>query len=92
VIFADTPAPAGAVADLTEPTVAPARDTALMAWYGLGLTALYLGVASAARDWLIGFLTERTPTALGRPVGPGRHAGRAVTKILLDQSFLYDLA
>jgi alkylation response protein AidB-like acyl-CoA dehydrogenase len=25
-------------------------------------------VASAARDWLTGFLTERTPTALGRPL------------------------
>jgi alkylation response protein AidB-like acyl-CoA dehydrogenase len=40
----------------------------LMAWNGLGLTALYLGVAAAARDWLIGFLTERTPAALGRPL------------------------
>ena len=39
-----------------------------MAWNGLGITALYLGVASAARDWLTGFLTERTPTALGRPL------------------------
>jgi len=68
VIFADTPVPADAVAGLTEPDAAPARDTTLVAWNGLGLTALYLGVAYAARDWLIGFLTERTPTALGRPL------------------------
>jgi alkylation response protein AidB-like acyl-CoA dehydrogenase len=68
VVFADTPVPADAIADLTEPTAVPARDAVLMAWNGLGLTALYLGVASAARDWLIGFLTERTPTALGRPL------------------------
>jgi alkylation response protein AidB-like acyl-CoA dehydrogenase len=68
VIFADTPVPADAVAGLAEPAAAPAPDAMLMAWNGLGLTALYLGVASAARNWLIGFLTERTPTALGRPL------------------------
>jgi alkylation response protein AidB-like acyl-CoA dehydrogenase len=39
-----------------------------MTWNALGLTALYLGVASTARDWLIGFLNERTPAALGRPL------------------------
>jgi alkylation response protein AidB-like acyl-CoA dehydrogenase len=40
----------------------------LMAWNSLGLTAIYLGVAHAAQDWLAGFLTERVPTALGRPL------------------------
>ena len=30
--------------------------------------AIYLGVAAAARDWLAGFLGERTPSALGRPL------------------------
>ncbi len=35
-----------------------------MMWNALGLTALYLGAASAARDWLIGFLNERTPAAI----------------------------
>jgi alkylation response protein AidB-like acyl-CoA dehydrogenase len=69
VIFAGTPVPADAVAGLAEPAAGPApRDSPLMVWNALGLTALYLGVASAARDWLIGFLTERTPTALGRPL------------------------
>jgi len=68
VIFTDTPVPAGAVAGLSEPATAAGPDAVLMAWNGLGLTVLYLGVASAARDWLTGFLTERTPTALGRPL------------------------
>ncbi|MFF5231442.1 acyl-CoA dehydrogenase family protein [Dactylosporangium sp. NPDC000521] len=40
----------------------------LRAWNALGLTALYLGVARSARDWLIAFLHERTPAALGRPL------------------------
>ena len=39
-----------------------------MAWNSLGLTALYLGVADAARDWLLQFLAERTPASLGRPL------------------------
>jgi alkylation response protein AidB-like acyl-CoA dehydrogenase len=68
VIFAGTTIPADAVTRLSEPTASPARDAALMTWGSLGLTALYLGVASAARDWLIRFLTERTPTALGKPL------------------------
>jgi alkylation response protein AidB-like acyl-CoA dehydrogenase len=37
-------------------------------WNNLGLTALYLGVAEAAKDWLAGFLHERTPANLGRPL------------------------
>jgi alkylation response protein AidB-like acyl-CoA dehydrogenase len=68
VIFDGTPVPDDAVAGLTEPAAAPRADASVMAWNGLGLTALYLGVASAARDWLTTFLTERTPTALGRPL------------------------
>jgi alkylation response protein AidB-like acyl-CoA dehydrogenase len=69
VIFAGTPVPADAVTGLAEPAAGPPpRDSPLMLWNALGLTALYLGVASAARDWLIGFLCERTPTALGRPL------------------------
>jgi alkylation response protein AidB-like acyl-CoA dehydrogenase len=69
VILAGTPVPADAIVDLAEPTPGPpTRDAGLMAWNALGLTALYLGVASAARDWLIGFLNERTPAALGRPL------------------------
>jgi alkylation response protein AidB-like acyl-CoA dehydrogenase len=68
VTFADTPVPADAITGLTEPAAAPRPDPALMAWNGLAIPALYLGVASAARDWLTGFLTERTPTALGRPL------------------------
>ncbi|MEV4512051.1 acyl-CoA dehydrogenase family protein [Dactylosporangium sp. NPDC049525] len=44
------------------------RGADLMAWNALGLAALYLGVARAAQDWLIGFLHERTPAALGKPL------------------------
>jgi alkylation response protein AidB-like acyl-CoA dehydrogenase len=61
--------PLDATAGLVDPAVPdPRRDPTLLAWNSLGLTALYLGVAEAARDWLIGFLHERTPSALGAPL------------------------
>jgi alkylation response protein AidB-like acyl-CoA dehydrogenase len=34
----------------------------------LGIAAIYLGVARAARDWLTGYLRERTPANLGAPL------------------------
>jgi alkylation response protein AidB-like acyl-CoA dehydrogenase len=40
----------------------------LRAWNALGIAAIYLGVAYAARDWLTGYLQERVPTNLGRPL------------------------
>jgi alkylation response protein AidB-like acyl-CoA dehydrogenase len=73
VIFTDTPVPPGATAGLNEPAPpgpapGPPADEEFLAWNSLGLAALYLGVAAAARDWLVGFLGERTPSALGRPL------------------------
>jgi alkylation response protein AidB-like acyl-CoA dehydrogenase len=68
VIFTDTPVPSGATAGLAEPGPGAGAPAVFLAWNALGLTALYLGVASAARDWLAGFLAERTPAALGRPL------------------------
>ncbi|MBA2945762.1 acyl-CoA dehydrogenase family protein [Streptomyces himalayensis] len=60
--------PVDEVVGLTEARAAAPgarQDAAAGAWNALGLTALYLGVADAARDWLIGFLHERVPTGLG---------------------------
>lgn len=49
-------------------TETAARGPLTMAWNSLGLSALYLGVADAARDWLVSFLAERTPASLGAPL------------------------
>ena len=68
VIFADTPVPPGATAGLQDSSLPVPPDPGFLAWNALGLAALYLGVAAAARDWLVGFLGERTPSALGRPL------------------------
>jgi alkylation response protein AidB-like acyl-CoA dehydrogenase len=61
--------PLDATAGLIDPSATdPRRDPALAAWNNLGLTSLYLGVAQTARDWLLGFLHERAPAALGKPL------------------------
>lgn len=70
VVLDSVRVPADDVIGLAEPGATPGArpDPVTGAWNALGLTALYLGVAGAARDWLIGFLHERVPTALGAPL------------------------
>ncbi|PPE71102.1 acyl-CoA/acyl-ACP dehydrogenase [Caldimonas thermodepolymerans] len=41
------------------------RDVQGNAWYFLLVATVYDGAARAARDWLLGFLQERRPAALG---------------------------
>ncbi|WP_239331391.1 acyl-CoA dehydrogenase family protein [Frankia sp. CiP3] len=40
----------------------------IISWGALAISTIYLGVAEAARDWLIGFLHERVPSNLGKPL------------------------
>ncbi len=54
------------------------RDPITLAWYHGTISALYNGVAGAARDWLVGFLRERAPTALGAPVSTSPRSQEAV--------------
>ncbi|WP_233574030.1 acyl-CoA dehydrogenase family protein [Amycolatopsis panacis] len=62
VVFADVPA-AGASGLSTPDTQRPPVLT-----FPLALPAIYLGVARNALDWLTGFLRERVPSGLGRPL------------------------
>jgi alkylation response protein AidB-like acyl-CoA dehydrogenase len=68
VLFDQAPVAADAVTGLAEPGPPGPPPAAGMAWNNLAITAIYLGVAAAARDWLVGFLAERTPTSLGAPL------------------------
>ena len=68
VVFSDVEVPLDAMIGLTDASLQAPREDGIPAWNALGLTALYLGVAEAARDWLIQFLHERTPSALGAPL------------------------
>src|SRR4051794_8192978 len=68
VTFDAVPVPEHAVLGLTEPGPPGGDPGGLRAWNALGIGAIYLGVAQAARDWLTGYLRERVPANLGRPL------------------------
>jgi alkylation response protein AidB-like acyl-CoA dehydrogenase len=44
------------------------RDPSFLAWNNLIISSIYNGVARSARDWLVGYLNERTPANLGAPL------------------------
>ncbi len=70
VIFTATPVPLTSAPTL-EPLGSPSaglRDPLTVGWMSVLLSSIYLGVATAARDWLTGYLTERTPANLGAPL------------------------
>jgi alkylation response protein AidB-like acyl-CoA dehydrogenase len=68
VTFDRVAVPAEAVVGLAEPGPPGGDPGGLRAWNALGIGAIYLGVAYAARDWLAGYLRERVPTNLGKPL------------------------
>ncbi|TAK68499.1 MAG: acyl-CoA dehydrogenase [Actinomycetota bacterium] len=71
VVFDDVAVPIDHHLDLTEvgsPPQGGAAGAQLAAIAGLVTTALYVGVARNALDWVADFVTTRTPTALGAPL------------------------
>ncbi len=46
----------------------PAPSPSAQTWNAVLIAAVYLGVARSARDWLLGYLRERTPSNLGAPL------------------------
>ncbi len=54
--------------DIRPPAAWSPPDPAVAGWNALVLTALYDGIAGAARDWLTGYLHERVPANLGAPL------------------------
>lgn len=58
------------------------RDPAAMTRSGaLGYTALYVGVARAARTAFVQFARDRVPSSLGRPIAETEHIQRAAGEI-----------
>jgi alkylation response protein AidB-like acyl-CoA dehydrogenase len=84
VLFTDVAVPLEATVGLAEHGSVPDRRDELTAWNALGLTALYLGVAEAAQDWLVDFLNERVPTNLGAPLATLPRFQQAVGEIALS--------
>jgi alkylation response protein AidB-like acyl-CoA dehydrogenase len=65
VVFHDVVVPADHAVDLRLPSAWGRPDPIQAAWNNLMLAALYTGVATAARDWVGGFLRDRVPSNLG---------------------------
>jgi alkylation response protein AidB-like acyl-CoA dehydrogenase len=70
VVFDDVHIPLDHGFGLAPPGSAPSsgRDATTVASGLVLLLSVYLGVAQAARDWLVAYLHERTPANLGAPL------------------------
>jgi alkylation response protein AidB-like acyl-CoA dehydrogenase len=66
------------------------------AWFALGVSAVYLGIAAAAQKVALEYAHERTPTALGRPIATlesiQRRLGESELTIQVARSVLYRTA
>jgi len=69
VVFEGAVIPSAHAVDVGRPDAPPHPARALtLVWGNVLLAALYQGVGLAARDWLVGYLNERTPSNLGAPL------------------------
>lgn len=67
VVLRDVEIPHDHAVDL-RPAGPAERDAITAVWNGLLVSAVYLGVARAARDWVLGFVRDRAPGSLGAPL------------------------
>ncbi|PYD49276.1 acyl-CoA dehydrogenase family protein [Novacetimonas pomaceti] len=68
VIFDNVTVPDDAIVDLRPPEAWKDGDSFTARWHAILVAALYDAVARSGRDWLVSFLHERVPSALGRPL------------------------
>ncbi|MBK1656658.1 acyl-CoA dehydrogenase family protein [Paracraurococcus ruber] len=68
VLFHAVPIPADHAIGLALPGPTSGPDAVQMAWNAVLVTAVYTGVARAARDWTLEFLRRRAPGSLGAPL------------------------
>lgn len=84
VLLEDVRLPAAHAVDLRAPADWLQRpDADQQAWMAVLLGALYDAIARNARDWLLGFLRDRTPASLGAPLATLPRAQEAVGEIEL---------
>ncbi|MDF5711711.1 MAG: acyl-CoA/acyl-ACP dehydrogenase [Nostoc sp. S4] len=84
------------VIDIRPISAVPSFDPLISAWGSLTISALYLGVATAARDWLIEYLWERSPSNLGEPLATLPRFQTAVGEmealLFASRTLIYSLA
>lgn len=98
VIYHDVFVPTERVIEIS-PVGAPPKAQPVpmgMAWFGLSLSAVYLGIGQAASDAITGYAKERVPTALGKPIATlpniQRRVGEIEIALQAARSVLYDVA
>lgn len=96
VLFQDAVIPADHAVDIRPPTGWRARDVGTATWNVTLISAVYTGVAEAARDWLRSFLLTRVPTNLGAPLASlprmQEAMGRIEARLLVNDRLLGLLA
>ena len=68
IVLTDVLVPASHAVDLRRPAHWAQPDPIGLAWNTLTISALYNGVAEAAKDWLVAHLKSRAPSNLGAPL------------------------
>jgi butyryl-CoA dehydrogenase len=78
------------------PATQAKEDATTHAGAGIGVSALYLGVARAAQDFFLRFAHERIPTSLGRPIATTERiqtvAGEIEAQLVQAEEIVYGLA
>ena len=74
----------------------PSGPPMQMAWFGLSLAAVYLGIGQAAATTITHYANERIPTALGKPIATlpniQRHIGEIDLALTAARSVLHATA
>ena len=81
VVFDGVLLPAENAVDIRPPDAWRGGNADLQAEMAVFLGQLYIGVARAARDWVLGFLRTRTPASLGAPLATLPRVQEAVGRI-----------
>ncbi len=96
LVLEDARVPSDALLDVRPVGTSDPRGALGLPWGGITLSAVYTGVAAAARDVAAHFAATRVPTALGKPVGElpttRLKLGEIESLLLVSHRLLYGLA
>lgn len=96
LVLDDALVSAGALLDLRNSGTPDPRGALGLPWASIALSAIYTGVALAARDETVRFAATRIPTALGKPIAElpavRLKLGEIEELLLISHRLLYGLA
>lgn len=81
VLFENVPVPTDHAVDIRAPADWGIPDPVQAAWNTLTVSAIYDGIARAARDWFVDYAKDRQPSNLGAPLATLERFQEAVGEI-----------